>query len=98
MIGHCGVRCQSARVRRPHRKLLKANNFKNTQLATSLSSSEALMDENDSGLLQFRGQGATECEEFMTAIVKRAFAQCKQRDDQWMADLAATCMVNDAMR
>ncbi|KAG9032125.1 hypothetical protein FS837_002797 [Tulasnella sp. UAMH 9824] len=56
------------------------------------------MDENVSGQLQFRGQHATECEDFMTAIVRRAFAQGKQRDDQWMADFAATCMVNDAMR
>ncbi|KAG8912131.1 hypothetical protein FRC01_005272, partial [Tulasnella sp. 417] len=48
--------------------------------------------------LQFRGKDATECEDFISAIVKRAFAQGKQRDDQWMADFAANCMVNDAMR
>jgi len=35
-------------------------------------------------------------EYFIQAIRKRAFAEGKQRDDQWMADLAATCFVEDA--
>ncbi|KAG9022830.1 hypothetical protein FS837_006126, partial [Tulasnella sp. UAMH 9824] len=43
-------------------------------------------------------QDATECEEFITAIVKHTFAQGKQRDDQWVADFAATCMAYDATR
>ncbi|KAG8920268.1 hypothetical protein FRC01_000848 [Tulasnella sp. 417] len=51
-----------------------------------------------SGLLQFRGQDATECEDFIRAISKHAFSQGKQRDDQWIADLAATCMANEALR
>ncbi|KAG9024727.1 hypothetical protein FS837_005219 [Tulasnella sp. UAMH 9824] len=55
-------------------------------------------DSGGSDQPQFQGKDATECEDFITAIVKLAFAQGKQRDDQWMADFAATCMVNNAMR
>ncbi|KAG8908679.1 hypothetical protein FRC01_007306, partial [Tulasnella sp. 417] len=51
-----------------------------------------------SSQLQFRGQDATECEDFIQTISKYAFSQGKQRDDQWIADLAATCMTNDALR
>lgn len=52
----------------------------------------------DSELPKFRGKDAAECEEFIAAILKHAFAQGKQRDDQWMADFAATCLANDAIR
>ncbi|KAG9047180.1 hypothetical protein FS837_002872 [Tulasnella sp. UAMH 9824] len=52
----------------------------------------------DSEELSFRGKDATECEEFIAAILKHAFARGKQRDDQWMADFAATCLANDALR
>ncbi|KAG9043070.1 hypothetical protein FS837_010066 [Tulasnella sp. UAMH 9824] len=56
------------------------------------------MDERDPSQLEFRGQDATECENFIRAISKYAFSQGKQRDDQWIADFVATCMANDALR
>ncbi|KAG9044081.1 hypothetical protein FS837_008818 [Tulasnella sp. UAMH 9824] len=55
------------------------------------------MDEKDSDQLQFRGQDAIECKNFVAALIKLAFTQGKQRDDQWIADFAATCMADDAL-
>ncbi|KIO28256.1 hypothetical protein M407DRAFT_22470 [Tulasnella calospora MUT 4182] len=51
----------------------------------------------DSDQLQFRGKDATECKSFIAALLKLAFARGKQRDDQWMAEFAATCMADDAL-
>lgn len=62
-----------------------------------LSFPAALVFTTDSNQLQFRGQDGTECRNFIAALLKIAFAQGKQRDDQWMADFAATCMVDDAL-
>ncbi|KAG9042178.1 hypothetical protein FS837_011187 [Tulasnella sp. UAMH 9824] len=53
--------------------------------------------ETDSEQLQFRGQNAAECRNFIAALLKLGFARGKQRDDQWMADSAATYMTDDAL-
>ncbi|KAG9033820.1 hypothetical protein FS837_002327 [Tulasnella sp. UAMH 9824] len=55
------------------------------------------MDGKEFDQLEFRGQNATECKNFIAALLKIAFAQGKQRDDQWVADFAATCMSDDAL-
>ncbi|KAG8928339.1 hypothetical protein FRC01_006094 [Tulasnella sp. 417] len=52
----------------------------------------------DSEKPKFRGKDATECEDFIAAILNHAFTQGKQRDDEWVADFAATCLANDALR
>ncbi|KAG9032124.1 hypothetical protein FS837_002796 [Tulasnella sp. UAMH 9824] len=62
-----------------------------------MSSGEALTDEKDSEQLRFRGQDATECKRFIAALLKLAFTQGKQRDDQWMAEFAASCIEDDAL-
>ncbi|KAG8943837.1 hypothetical protein FRC04_002460 [Tulasnella sp. 424] len=49
-------------------------------------------------LPQFRGTDAKECEEFIAAVVKHAYNQGKLRDDEWIADFAASCFVHDALR
>lgn len=38
-----------------------------------------------------------ECKSFIAELIKLAFAQGKQRDDQWIADFAATCMADNAL-
>jgi len=48
------------------------------------------------GDLIFEGTDGEDSVRFAQAIRKRAFAEGKLRDDQWMADLAATCFVGDA--
>lgn len=48
--------------------------------------------------LQFSGPGVKECEKFVAAVMKHAYDQGKLRDDAWMADFAATCMAEDALR
>lgn len=48
--------------------------------------------------LHFSGPGAKECERFVAAVIKHAYEQGKLRDDAWMADFAATCMAEDALR
>ncbi|KAG9034507.1 hypothetical protein FS837_002190, partial [Tulasnella sp. UAMH 9824] len=57
-----------------------------------------LEEETESGVLQFRGKDAQECEEFISAVMKHAHDQGKLRDDEWIADLVATCMTHDALR
>ncbi|KAG8948353.1 hypothetical protein FRC04_009849 [Tulasnella sp. 424] len=49
------------------------------------------------GLPQFRGTDAKECKEFIAAVVKHAYSQGKLRDDEWIADFAASCFVDDAL-
>lgn len=49
-------------------------------------------------LLQFRGEGPEECEKFVAAVINQAFAQGMLGDDRWVADFAATCLAQDALR
>jgi len=46
----------------------------------------------------FRGIDGQECEQFIYAIRNRALAEGKQRNDEWMADVAAACLIDDALR
>lgn len=55
-------------------------------------------DQLESEVLQFRGKDSQECEEFISAITKHAYNQGKLRDDEWIADLVATCLTHDALR
>ncbi|KAG8993230.1 hypothetical protein FRB93_002067 [Tulasnella sp. JGI-2019a] len=48
--------------------------------------------------LSFTGSDGAECERFVQAIRKQAFIAGKQRDEEWMADLAACSMTADALR
>ncbi|KAG8937220.1 hypothetical protein FRC00_007044 [Tulasnella sp. 408] len=48
--------------------------------------------------IAFRGRDGHECEEFVQAIHKAAYAAGKLRDDAWMADLAVTCLSGKALR
>ncbi|KIO30393.1 hypothetical protein M407DRAFT_20465 [Tulasnella calospora MUT 4182] len=53
---------------------------------------------NETEPLRFSGPGAKECEEFVAAVIKHAYDQGKPRDDAWIADFAATCLAEDALR
>ncbi|KIO30385.1 hypothetical protein M407DRAFT_20458 [Tulasnella calospora MUT 4182] len=53
---------------------------------------------NEAGQLQFCGPGAKECEEFVAGVIKQAYEQGKPRDDAWIADFAATCLAENALR
>ncbi|KAG9031026.1 hypothetical protein FS837_003124 [Tulasnella sp. UAMH 9824] len=55
-------------------------------------------EETESGVLQFQGKDAQECEEFISAVKKHAYDHGKQRDDEWIADLVATCLTHNALR
>lgn len=46
----------------------------------------------------FTGIDGRECERFIRSIKSHAFAQQKQRDYEWMADLAATLFDGAALR
>ncbi|KAG8941872.1 hypothetical protein FRC04_004049 [Tulasnella sp. 424] len=46
----------------------------------------------------FMGRDGYECEEFIRAIHKVAYAAGKIRDDAWMADLALACFSGKALR
>ncbi|KAG8937579.1 hypothetical protein FRC00_003742 [Tulasnella sp. 408] len=46
----------------------------------------------------FRGRDGQECEDFIRAIHKAAYAAGKLRDDAWMADVAVTCLSGRALR
>lgn len=48
--------------------------------------------------LEFSGKDSDECDNFISAVMKLAFAQGKQRDDAWIADFVATCLTKDALR
>ncbi|KAG8930553.1 hypothetical protein FRC01_002630, partial [Tulasnella sp. 417] len=48
--------------------------------------------------LEFTGKDSKECERFISAVLKHAFAQGMQRDDAWIADFVATCLAEDALR
>ncbi|KAG8921185.1 hypothetical protein FRC01_000368, partial [Tulasnella sp. 417] len=48
--------------------------------------------------LEFTGKDSKECERFISAVLKHAFAQGMHRDDAWIADFVATCLAEDALR
>ncbi|KIO28583.1 hypothetical protein M407DRAFT_22317 [Tulasnella calospora MUT 4182] len=50
------------------------------------------------GDVVFLGRDGQECEEFIRAIHKAAYAAEKIRDDAWMADLALPCFSGRALR
>ncbi|KAG8967185.1 hypothetical protein FRC05_002260 [Tulasnella sp. 425] len=56
------------------------------------------MDENLSGNASFRGEDGKEAEEFIQAVRKAAFDANKDRDNEWMARFASTCMSGKALR
>ncbi|KAG8906405.1 hypothetical protein FRC01_008035, partial [Tulasnella sp. 417] len=55
------------------------------------------MSTDDLSNLEFRGKDLQECERFIAAINRRAHAEGKLRDDQWIADLVAICLSNGAL-
>lgn len=48
--------------------------------------------------IEFTGRDGYECEEFIRAIRKVAYAAGKIRDDAWTADFASTCFSGRALR
>lgn len=48
--------------------------------------------------LSFAGKDAAEAEDFIVNARRIAYHYGKQRDDTWMADLAAPCMTGRALR
>lgn len=48
--------------------------------------------------LTFSGVGGAECERFITAVRKKARAEGKLRDNDWMVDLVSSCLTGDALR
>lgn len=48
--------------------------------------------------IKFEGRDGHECEEFIRAIYKAAYAAGRLRDDAWMADLAVPCFSGRALR
>jgi len=53
---------------------------------------------SDHQQLLFRGNDGTECELFISAVRLKALGEGKARDNEWMADFAAACMVGPALR
>lgn len=47
--------------------------------------------------LVFSGSSPEECETFVSTIRKRALAEKKHRDNEWIAYLASSCFVGDAL-
>lgn len=45
----------------------------------------------------FSGLNEERCDEFIQAIREYAFAQEKQNNSKWIAELAATCLKGDAL-
>lgn len=52
----------------------------------------------DDRFVSFRGQDGSEAEEFIQAVRRAAFNATKDRDDEWMARFASTCMSGKALR
>ncbi|KAG8913928.1 hypothetical protein FRC01_004304 [Tulasnella sp. 417] len=52
---------------------------------------------NEPDDLEFRGEDLKECERFISAVNKKARAEGKFRDDQWIADLVGASMAGDAL-
>lgn len=55
-------------------------------------------DPQSTSSLLFRGIDGKECEEFIYMIRLRAMAAGKVRDKEWIADIAGTAFVGDALR
>ncbi|KIO32054.1 hypothetical protein M407DRAFT_19079 [Tulasnella calospora MUT 4182] len=55
------------------------------------------MTEFDPETLTFKGTGPEECEQFVSAIRRRALAEGKHRDNEWIAYLASSCFVGEAL-
>lgn len=47
--------------------------------------------------LKFFGKDSNECENFIADVMKRAYDQGKQRDDEWIADFVESCLRQDAL-
>ncbi|KAG8920681.1 hypothetical protein FRC00_009674, partial [Tulasnella sp. 408] len=52
----------------------------------------------DSPMPEFSGKDSDECDNFISAVMRLAFAQGKQRDDAWIADFVASRLTKDALR
>ncbi|KAG8993228.1 hypothetical protein FRB93_002065 [Tulasnella sp. JGI-2019a] len=48
--------------------------------------------------LTFTGTDAAECERFIGAVRRHAYLNGKQRDDEWITDLVATCLSGAALK
>ncbi|KAG8940426.1 hypothetical protein FRC04_005253 [Tulasnella sp. 424] len=48
--------------------------------------------------LTFSGASGTECENFIRFVKRKAFAEQKSRDNEWMAYFASTCFTGAALR
>lgn len=59
------------------------------EVPTSVSGSEQL---------NFFGKDSSECENFIANVMKHAYDEGKQRDDEWIADFVGTCLRQDALR
>ncbi|KAG8946977.1 hypothetical protein FRC04_011273 [Tulasnella sp. 424] len=53
---------------------------------------------SDQGVLNFRGLGASEAEDFIRAVNRIALAANKSNDSSWKADLASTAFSGEALR
>ena len=54
-------------------------------------------DQASTQQLNFSGTSKAECQNFVREVRRLAFASGKSRDDEWMADLAAAHMADDAL-
>ncbi|KAG9002169.1 hypothetical protein FRB94_013211 [Tulasnella sp. JGI-2019a] len=48
--------------------------------------------------LTFTGTSAAECERFISDVRKHAYLHGKQRDDEWITDLVASCLTGKALK
>ncbi|KAG9002171.1 hypothetical protein FRB93_011797 [Tulasnella sp. JGI-2019a] len=48
--------------------------------------------------LTFTGTSAAECERFISDVGKHAYLHGKQRDDEWITDLVASCLTGTALK
>lgn len=56
------------------------------------------MDSSQEADLTFYGKDGRECEQFIRSVQKLAFRAGKQDDSKWMANYAATCLDESALR
>lgn len=66
-----------------------------TEGSVSIGTGKTGMDDR---FVSFRGQDGNEAEEFIQAVRRAAFNANKDRDDEWMARFASTCMSGKALR
>lgn len=67
-------------------------NYKSLKL-TIATSSQSNINSN-----LWTARGCKECEDFINAVSRLAFSVGKQRDDNWIAAFAASCLAHDALR